>query len=393
MHTERHVSYSQEYHVTYRNSVYTAFLSLLCNQKQFVLKRYDKLVNVKFSSVKCPTCKTLKREWPFKPYFFAKTDLRNDLTEEKVFFDHQNGESFEAREPLQTSDPNREKEDLKRVGFFVFLSLALGAFLLATRGQQTAVEYITAYIIEESLSVDNLFVFLLIFRYFMVPRNSQDRILFWGIVGAIGARALMIWSGAELLEHFRFMSLVFGAFLVFSGAKLLVPSNSDEEQVNIEDNRVYRWVTKVFPFTFQHGRDDSFFIRQTQNGQVKWFGTSLFLVLLIIELSDVVFALDSIPAVLGVSKDRLVIYVSNLMAILGLRSLFFVLNDAIGNLRFLKQSLSFVLGFIGVKMCMQYFGSSWDPTWSMFIVIGILGIGIFTSWYFPSKNDHTQDET
>ncbi|EME28655.1 tellurite resistance protein TerC [Galdieria sulphuraria] len=245
---------------------------------------------------------------------------------------------------------NREKDDLKRVALFVSLSLALAVVLYTALSTQTAVEYLTAYIIEESLSVDNLFVFLLIFQYFTVPRESQDRILFWGILGATFMRGLMIWSGAELLQHFHFMSLVFGGFLLYSSFQLLF--SREESQSKMEDNKIYRIATGWIPLTRDKDVDPNafFVVRRNQKGQLAWFGTPLLLVLLIIELSDVVFALDSIPAVLSVSNDRLVIYVSNLMAILGLRSLFFVLNDIIDKMRFLKQSLSLVLGFIGCKM-------------------------------------------
>ncbi|GJQ13140.1 hypothetical protein GpartN1_g4931.t1 [Galdieria partita] len=279
---------------------------------------------------------------------------------------------------------SREKDDLKRVALFVSLSFALAVVLYVVLGMQTAVEYLTAYIIEESLSVDNLFVFLLIFQYFTVPRESQDRILFWGILGATVMRGLMIWSGAELLQHFRFMSLVFGGFLLYSSFQFLF--SGEEKQSKIEDNKVYRFATRWIPLTFEDVHPDAFFVvGRNQKGQLALLGTPLLLVLLIIEFSDVVFALDSIPAVLSVSSDRLVVYVSNLMAILGLRSLFFVLNDLIDKMRFLKQSLSLVLGFIGCKMCAQYFGSDWSSIGSLGVVTSILSVGIFLSWRFPTQ--------
>ncbi|KAK4527246.1 hypothetical protein GAYE_SCF37G5168 [Galdieria yellowstonensis] len=285
----------------------------------------------------------------------------------------------------------REKDDLKRVGLVVSLSAALAGVLFPVFGSQTAVEYITAYIIEESLSVDNLFVFLLIFQYFMVPRASQDRILFWGILGATVLRGLMIWSGTELLQHFRFMSLVFGGFLLYSSFQFLF--SQQDSPTSMEENKIYRFATRWIPVTFEKDVDPSaFFVyRRDSQGRQKWLGTPLLLVLVMIELSDVVFALDSIPAVLSVSNDRLVVYVSNLMAILGLRSLFFVLNDLIDKMRFLKPSLSLVLGFIGCKMCAQYFGREWNSIGSLFVVLSILSVGIFLSWRFPKKDDNFGD--
>lgn len=287
----------------------------------------------------------------------------------------------------------REKDDLKRVGIFVSLSLVLAIVLQFVLGTQTAVEYLTAYIIEESLSVDNLFVFLLIFQYFAVPRDSQDRILFWGILGAVVMRGGMIWSGSELLHHFRFMALVFGGFLLYSSFQFLF--SREETPLNIKDNKIYRIATRWIPLSYQEDVDpNAFFVRRrNQKGQLVWFGTPLLLVLLIIELSDVVFALDSIPAVLSVSNDRLVVYVSNLMAILGLRSLFFVLNDFIDKMRFLKQSLSLILGFIGCKMCAQYLGSDWNSIWSLGIVSSILSTGVFLSWRFPTSDKLDDDDS
>lgn len=226
----------------------------------------------------------------------------------------------------------------------VWVSLALifslGVYLV--RGGEKALEFITGYLIEWSLSVDNLFVFLVIFSYFAVPAIYQHRVLFWGILGALVMRALFIATGAALLSKFHWMIYIFGVFLIFTGIKLLF---AGEEKVEPEKNPAVRLVRRFMNITpsFEGQR---FFVRKDG----KLWATPLFLVLVVVETTDVIFAVDSIPAIFAITLDPFIVYTSNVFAILGLRALFFLLAGVMGMFRYLKVGLSFVLCFVGVKM-------------------------------------------
>jgi tellurite resistance protein TerC len=259
------------------------------------------------------------------------------------------------------------------------------------RSREAAMEFFAAYLIEYSLSIDNLFVFLLLFSAFKVPQQYQHRVLFWGIFGAVVLRAIFIFAGTALLQKFHFLIYVFGAFLVITGIKLLIPGGDDEDD-DVSDNKVVLFA-KRFIRVHDHYDGHKFFT--VQNG-VK-LATPLFLVLVCVELSDVVFALDSIPAVFGVSLDPFIVYTSNIFAILGLRSLFFLLSGALWGLRFLKPALGLVLGFVGVKMCLSLVKQAVAmagldaalvpehvPTpVSLGVVGGLLGLGVGASLLFP----------
>lgn len=222
--------------------------------------------------------------------------------------------------------------------------LALGFYvgMIWGRGSQEALEFLTGYIIELSLSMDNVFVIVLIFAYFRVPSQYQHRVLFWGILGALVMRAVMIFAGAALVTRFHWVLYVFGAFLIFSGVKMLF---ADDEGVHPEKNPVLRLARRLFPVT--HDFDGQKFITRLNGRRAL---TPLFLVLMMVETTDLVFALDSIPAIFAVTTDRFVVFTSNVFAILGLRSLYFVLAGAIQYFRHLKVGLSIVLVFIGAKM-------------------------------------------
>ncbi|MCS6875139.1 MAG: TerC family protein [Pyrinomonadaceae bacterium] len=203
-------------------------------------------------------------------------------------------------------------------------------------------EYLTGYLIELSLSVDNLFVFLLIFSYFKVPKEYQHRVLFWGIMGALMMRMVMIFAGAELVEQFHWVIYVFGIFLIYTAVKILA---GKDEEFDPEKSTLVSFITRFVRISKRYEKD-RFFIRKSG----KLMGTLLFLVLIVVEASDLIFAVDSIPAIFGVTTDRFIVYTSNIFAILGLRTFFFLLSNIVDKFYYLKYGLSFVLGFIGIKM-------------------------------------------
>ena len=225
---------------------------------------------------------------------------------------------------------------------WVSLALLFGLGIYLLRGGEKALEFITGYLIEWSLSVDNLFVFLVIFSYFAVPAIYQHRVLFWGILGALVLRALFIATGTALLSKFHWMIYVFGVFLIFTGIKLLF---AGDEKIEPEKNPAVRLVRRFMKITpsFEGQR---FFVRK--DGML--WATPLFLVLVVVETTDVIFAVDSIPAIFAITLDPFIVYTSNVFAILGLRALFFLLAGVMGMFRYLKVGLSFVLCFVGVKM-------------------------------------------
>jgi tellurite resistance protein TerC len=225
---------------------------------------------------------------------------------------------------------------------WVGLALIFNCGIYFTWGQEKALEFLTGYVIEKSLSVDNLFVFLMIFQYFSTPAEYQHRILFWGIVGALVLRAIFIAAGAALLTHFHWMIYVFGGFLVVTGIKMLLQG---DEKIEPQHNPVVRLFQRLIPVTHEyHGQN--FFINKAGKKQA----TLMMLVLIVVETTDVIFAVDSIPAIFAVTQDPFIVYTSNVFAILGLRALYFMLAGIMGMFVYLKVGLSFVLGFVGVKM-------------------------------------------
>ena len=230
---------------------------------------------------------------------------------------------------------------------WVTCALLFAAGVFWRLGSQSGWEFLTGYIIELSLSVDNLFVFLLIFSYFRVPAKYQHRVLFWGVLGALVMRMTMIFVGAALIERFHWMIYVFGAFLVYTGVKMF---KGDEAEVNPEDNRIVRFVTRLVPMVRRY-EGEKFFTEE--NG--RRVGTLLLLVLVIVEVTDLVFAVDSIPAIFGVTTNTFIVYTSNVFAILGLRSLYFLLAGVVEKFHYLKQGLAIVLTFVGLKMLTESF--------------------------------------
>jgi tellurite resistance protein TerC len=264
-----------------------------------------------------------------------------------------------------------------------FTMAMLFALVIAPRmtdawGPVETKEFITGYIVELSLSMDNVFIIAVIFSYFRVPQSYQHRVLFWGIVGALLMRGVMIWGGGELIKRFHWILYVFGAFLLFTGLKMLF---SKDEGVEPEKNPVIRLARKYLPLTDQFdGQKFMTFV----NGRKAF--TPLFLVLLIVETTDLVFALDSIPAIFGITQNSFIVFTSNVFAILGLRSLYFVLAGAIGYFRYLKYGLSFVLVFIGIKMLLVIWEIKIEPNVSLAVVIGILVLSIVASLIAGSRD-------
>lgn len=230
---------------------------------------------------------------------------------------------------------------------WIVLSLGFNVGLLFWRGPTPALEFLTGYILEKSLSMDNIFVFAVIFNYMAVPAKEQHRVLFWGVIGALVMRAAFIATGVALISRFEWILYVFGIFLVITGAKLFWQK---QEEVHPERNPVVRLASKVFQVTREY-QGSAFFVRR----EGRRFATPLFVVLVMVETTDVLFAVDSIPAIFAVTLDPFIVYTSNVFAILGLRALYFVLAGAILKFRYLRPGLSLVLIFVGVKMLAAHF--------------------------------------
>lgn len=263
---------------------------------------------------------------------------------------------------------------------FVWIGMAL-IFNLGVyhyMGRQEASEFLTCYILEKSLSVDNIFVMTIIFGFFKVLPRYQHRVLFWGILGALVMRIVFILGGVSLIQHFHFVLYLFGAFLIYTGIKMLF---SQEQEMDPEKSWIYRIAKKYFRMT-PHFVDNKFFIKKEGVRLM----TPLFMVLLIIESTDVIFALDSIPATLSVTKNSFIAYTSNIFAILGLRSLYFAFAGVIGLFRFLTYALSFVLIFIGSKMLLENYVHI-STSVSLAVVLGTIALSMILSLVIPEKKE------
>jgi tellurite resistance protein TerC len=230
--------------------------------------------------------------------------------------------------------------------FWVALSLIFNVGVYHYLGPQAGLEFLTGYLIEKALSVDNIFVFVLIFSYFRVPARYQHRVLFWGVIGALLMRGAMIGAGAALLERFHWIIYIFGAFLVFTGIRM---ATQDEHDIEPESSPVVRLVKRFVPVTSAY-RGQRFFVREGEGGRGRLWATPLFVVLVLVETTDLIFALDSIPAIFAITQEPFIVYTSNVFAILGLRALYFLVADVIHRFHYLKLGLSAVLTFVGVKM-------------------------------------------
>lgn len=252
--------------------------------------------------------------------------------------------------------------------------------------KNASLEYITGYLIEKSLSVDNLFVMVMIFYSFGVNRKYYKRVLFWGIMGALVMRFIFIFGSAAIIHQFEWFLYLFGALLVYTGIKMFITRNKAEEKIDVKKHPVVRFSSKYLR-VFPKYVGDRFYIRR----QGKLYFTPLFVVLLVIEFSDVIFATDSVPAIFSITEDPFIVYYSNVFAILGLRSLFFVILNVIRKFHYLKHGLSILLTFIGVKMFIGHWLKEigFTTAMSLYVVLGILTISILLSLIFPKKEKET----
>jgi tellurite resistance protein TerC len=268
------------------------------------------------------------------------------------------------------------KEALGWSLFWIALSLSFSFVVYQYRGLEGTLNYLTGYIIEMSLSVDNLFVFILIFDYFQTPKEAMHKVLFWGILGAIVLRALFIAFGIALILTFQWMIYIFGIILIVSGIKLWF---EEDKKINPKSNPLLKILKKFIPLTDQYDGDRFFILKKA-----KWYATPLFAVLILIETSDIIFAVDSIPAILAITYDPFIVFTSNIFAILGLRSLYFVLHLMRGMFQYMNYGLSFILVFIGTKMLLAEYIEI--PTWiALSIIFVTLALSAAASSAFSKK--------
>jgi tellurite resistance protein TerC len=270
----------------------------------------------------------------------------------------------------------RVREALIWSFIWVALSLSFGTWIYHHNGSKSGLEFFTGYLIEYALSVDNVFVFILIFSYFKVPSHLHHKVLFWGILGALIMRAVFILAGAALIEAFHWIIYVFGAFLVYTGVKILLLGDTEVEP---EHNPVVRFFQRAIPMTSGYGTG-TFMVREAG----RLLATPLALVLITVETTDVIFATDSIPAIFGITRDPFIVYTSNVCAILGLRSMYFLLAAVVNRFVYLGKGLGIVLTFIGVKMLLGKFYPL-NIEISLLIVAGILAGSITASLIWPGK--------
>lgn len=271
------------------------------------------------------------------------------------------------------------REALIWSGVWISLALLFNIGIYFFKGPDTALRFLTGYLIEESLSVDNLFVFLVIFSYFKVPAKYQHGVLFWGIVGAVVFRALFIAGGIALIHKFHWILYVFGGFLIFTGIKLAFKS---EEEVHPEANPVLKIFKRWFPVLNEYV-EGKYFVRKS--GIL--YATPLFVVLLVIETTDVMFAMDSIPAILAITHDPFIVYTSNVFAILGLRSLYFALAGLMNLFHYLHYGLAVILVFVGAKMMISEFYKI-PILLALGVIAGVLALSILASLLWPRKKAH-----
>jgi tellurite resistance protein TerC len=270
----------------------------------------------------------------------------------------------------------RFREALGWTAFWITLALAFNVFVYYEKGPKAAGEFLAGYLLEQSLSVDNIFVIILILKYFKVAPQYHHKVLFWGIIGALVMRGAMIGIGAALIEQYTWIFFVFGAFLIFTGIKMAF---SSEDEADIGNNFIVGYARKHFRITDGYHQDNFSIVKDG----VRWF-TPLFLVLLVVEFTDLIFAVDSIPAVFGVTSDPFIVFTSNVFAIMGLRSLFFAIAGVMGIFHYLKYGLSVILTFIGIKM----FISEWyhmPITIALGVIIGVLALSVTASLLFPEQ--------
>lgn len=271
--------------------------------------------------------------------------------------------------------------------FYITMGLTYGAWIWFYMGETSASEYLTGYLVEKTLSLDNIFIMSLIFNYFGIPQRYQHRVLFWGILGVVILRGMMIALGASLIERFEWITFVFAAFLIFTGIKMLIAHDSEPD---LEKNPILVWMRGHLRIT-QQLQGQKFFVRQPAEATTtkkKTWVTPLFLALVLIELADVVFAVDSIPAIFTITHDPYIVYTSNIFAVLGLRALYFALAAIIHRFNYLKYSLAIVLIFIGSKPFLAWWlnGDKFPAELSLIITLALILSGILVSLFKTKSN-------
>lgn len=263
--------------------------------------------------------------------------------------------------------------------FWIAISIAFSFLIFLYMGKDLAAEFISAYVTEKMLSIDNLFVILLLFNFFKLEEKYHHKVLFWGILGAIVFRGIFIFAGAYIISQFHWVLYIFGAILVYSGLTLI--KGKKEEHVNFEDNKIIKAAKKFLPVTDKH-HNGKFFMKEKGKLRV----TSLFLIMLLVEETDIVFAVDSIPAVFSISQNAFIVFTSNIFAIMGMRSLFFLIESVLHRFRHLQKGLACVLLFVGGKMLVDIVDIHISSTISFIVILFILGVSILASVLSPKKH-------
>lgn len=271
------------------------------------------------------------------------------------------------------------KQALIQSLFWVGVSLVFALLIFFFIDKTTAIEFLSAYVTEKMLSVDNLFVIMLIFSYFKLEEKYHHRVLFWGICGAIVFRGIFIATGSYIIEQFHWVLYIFGLVLLYTGVNLL--RNKKEEHINIEKSKIMKFLYRFLPFTDSH-HNGKFFVRE----QGKFYFTSLFMIVALVEFTDIIFAVDSIPAVFSISQNIFVVFTSNIFAIMGLRALFFLLENILHRFHHLQKGLAFILLFIGGKMLAGIFDIHISSLISFVVILSALFLSILGSFMYPKKH-------
>jgi tellurite resistance protein TerC len=270
------------------------------------------------------------------------------------------------------------RESLKLSALYISAGLGFGAWVWSELGPKAGMDYLTGFLVEKSLSMDNVFVISLIFTYFAIPRIYQHRVLFWGILGAIVMRGIMIGLGAALIHEFSWILYVFGAFLLVTGIKMLFMADNETD---VAGNPLLKWLRGHFRFTHElHGHH--FLVKAPHpqdSSRLVWWATPLFLALIMVEITDLIFAVDSVPAIFAITTDTFIVFTSNIFAILGLRALYFALAAMVHRFHYLKYALALVLVFIGAKIFLVNFGIKVPSLLSLSITFGLLSAGVVYS--------------
>jgi tellurite resistance protein TerC len=283
-------------------------------------------------------------------------------------------------------------ESLKLSAFYITIGVLFGGFVWYQLGAQPAAEYMTAFVVEKTLALDNVFIIALIFSYFAIPRLYQHRVLFWGILGVIVLRGIMIGLGATLVAQYGWILYIFAAFLIFTGIKMLV---TDDKEMDLDKNPILNFMRKRFRVTDElHGNNFFVTLPDSKTGKMVRFMTPLFMALVLVEIADLVFAVDSVPAVFAITSDPYIVYTSNIFAILGLRALYFALAAVLHRFHYLKYALAVLLVFIGSKIFVADL-MGWEKfpaSWSLGITFAILIAGVVYSLWRSRDEKPTQLE-